>query len=55
MPNSSLYNDPRHWRERGEEIRSSADGIDDPKSKQIMHKIADEYEKLAERAEKRPS
>jgi hypothetical protein len=51
MLSSSLYNDPRHWRERGEEMRSIAEGIDDPKSKQIVPKIADEYDKLAKRAE----
>jgi hypothetical protein len=53
MADPSLYNDPRHWRERGEEMRRIAEGIDDAKSRQIMLKIADEYDKLAARAENR--
>ena len=49
----SPINDPKHWRERAQEARVHAEQIADPESKKMMLKIAEDYEKLAQRAEQR--
>jgi len=46
-------NDPKHWRDRAEEVRAHAEQMIDPDSKRKMLRIADDYEELARRAEKR--
>jgi hypothetical protein len=40
-------NDPKHWRARAVEVRAVAEHISDPLSKDMMLKVADEYERLA--------
>ena len=52
MP-SSFANDANHWRARADEARKLADDMNDPQSKEMMLGIAEDYDRLAERAEKR--
>jgi hypothetical protein len=51
----SLYsiNDPQHWLDRAKEARALAEQMDDPEAKRTMLKNADDYERLAQRAEGR--
>ena len=46
-------NDPEYWRSRAEEARAVAVQMTDPRTRAIMLGIAQDYEKLAERAEQR--
>jgi hypothetical protein len=50
-----LYRDPQHWLERAASTRAVAEQITDPESKRLMLEIADQYEKLAQRAQVRAS
>jgi hypothetical protein len=52
LPSSSI-NDPEHWRARAKQARILAEAINDPTSKEMMLGIANDYERLAERAEER--
>ena len=48
-----LIRDPKHWQDRAVSARSVAEQIADPESKRLMLEIADQYEKLAQRAKQR--
>lgn len=48
---SLTFDTPEHWRQRAEEARRQAEQIQDAEAKQAMLAVADNYEKLAKRAE----
>jgi hypothetical protein len=50
---AAFINDPQHWRARAEEMRTLADQMSDEASRQMMLRVASDYERLAERAEQR--
>jgi len=47
------YNDPTHWRVRAKQMRVQAEQMNESVSKQLMRKIADDYDHLARTAERR--
>ncbi len=52
MPERLLDN-PKHWRDREEETRSLVELMRNPETKRRLLKVADEYQQLAELAERR--
>jgi hypothetical protein len=48
----SLLDDPAHWRARAEEMRRLASTAD-PGTKALLEVVAQSYDELADRAEKR--
>jgi hypothetical protein len=51
MPNS--FGTPEHWLQRANEARAMAAGIEDGEAKRAMLAIAENYERIAKRAEAR--
>ena len=47
------FRDPGHWRERAAQMRALATQSNDLDAMSIMLRLADDYDKLADRAEKR--
>jgi hypothetical protein len=52
MTNKSI-NDPKHWLDRAAEMRALAATMKDPETIAIMLRLADDYDKLADRAAQR--
>lgn len=50
---SRLLMDAEHWRSRAEEHRTIAQDYKDPEAKRMMFKLAEDYDQLAEHAERR--
>ena len=50
MPNVPHFNDPEHWHQRAEEARILAESMQDATAREMMLKIADDYDQLAVRA-----
>jgi hypothetical protein len=50
---SHSINDPKPWLDRAREARALAEQIDDLEAKRTMLKNANDYERLAQRAEER--
>ena len=51
MPNA--FGTPEHWLERAEEARTMAEQIEDAEAKRAMLAIAENYARIAKRAEAR--
>jgi hypothetical protein len=49
----TVLDNPQHWRQRAEEARSIAEQLPDPESRGAMLRIAEDYERLADHAERR--
>ena len=49
MPSGNI-NEPKHWRDRAAEMRALAATMKDSETIAIMHRLADDYDKLADRA-----
>jgi hypothetical protein len=43
-------NDPKHWRDRAAAMRALAHTMKDAEAIKIMNRLADDYDKLADRA-----
>jgi hypothetical protein len=49
----SHVNDSKHWHDRAAEMRALSDMMKDPETVSIMLRLADDYDRLAERADVR--
>ena len=44
--------DPGHWRSNAEEMRVVAEDMDDTETRRIINRLADGWDKMADRAQK---
>lgn len=51
--NLRAIHDPKHWRNRAAELRSLAMIIEDEQTQAMMYRVADDYDKLADRTAER--
>jgi hypothetical protein len=49
----NLVNDVKHWRDRADQMLALSIMMNDAETRAIMVRLADDYEKLADRAEVR--
>jgi hypothetical protein len=52
MP-ARYVSDPKHWRDRAAQMRALSDWMKDDETKATVLKLADEYDRLAERRDTR--
>jgi hypothetical protein len=52
MP-AKTTDDPHHWLERAAQMRALSAHIEDAEARKIMLRLADDYEKIADRAAER--
>jgi hypothetical protein len=52
MAPKDIY-DSKHWRDRATEMRALAEGMSNSRPAQLLNDLADDYDKLADRAEDR--
>jgi hypothetical protein len=50
---NSHVNDPKHWRDNAAEMRVLAEGMKDAATRRITNRLADGWDQLAYRAERR--
>ena len=50
MPRRGGIHDPKHWYDRAAEMRALAESFEDAETRKLMLQLADDYDKLADRA-----
>jgi len=53
MPSEKSIDDPKHWRDRADKVRTLTEDMTDAAVKAIMLRISEDYEELAKQAEQR--
>jgi hypothetical protein len=53
MPKKSVSSSSRYWRDRALIARTNADGATVPRTKRVLRRIAEAYERLAEQIDRR--